>query len=114
MVTLEKIEAGAANYIDTEILPSFPSNSLNRVLVATAATIALKKSKNIAALAMENKFVKALEIFDAEGNVDVDTLYSSFYANVPEDGFVIEIPVIQKEMTFKKSDVEKMYKCIAE
>lgn len=108
MVSIDKIEQGLANYLDAELMPQFKGNSVEKVLVGTAASLAIRRSGAIIEGYKDNKFVKMLGLMDDKGNVDMDILVDEVKKNIPKDGVKVEIPVIGT-LTFHKEDVDKLY-----
>lgn len=52
-----------------------------------------------------------LDIFDEEGNVDLEVVKEAVLENMTDAGLKIDIPVVGT-IRFKRDDVEKLYKCI--
>lgn len=111
MVTIEQIEQGVASYLDAELMPNFPADGLQKVLAGTALSIAIRKGGNLMIGLKDNPTIKMLEIMDDQGNIDIDMIKDEFKKNVPDSGFVVELPIFGK-MTFHKSDVDTLYKHI--
>ena len=55
-----------------------------------------------------------LELFDEDGNVDLDLVYSEIKANMPESGIKIEIPGVSIGVTLKNNDIDTLYKYMIE
>lgn len=51
-----------------------------------------------------------LELFDENGDIDLDLVYSEVKANMPESGIKIEIPGV----TLKNNDIDTLYKYMIE
>jgi hypothetical protein len=111
MVTIEQVEKGVASYLDTELMPKLADNPLQKVLVRTAISLGIRKSGNIIRGVSENQFVKMLEIFDDDCNIDIDILKEEVIKQIGPEGLSFEVPVVGK-MTFHKEDIEKLYKHI--
>lgn len=58
---------------------------------------------------MENPVVQMLELFDEEGNLDIDAVHEAVVEHVPAAGFKVNLPILGTEMVFRKSDIDKMY-----
>lgn len=125
MVSVNKIETGIVKYIDNEIMPHFPQTGWQRVAVGVCVGLLIKKYDNIVKYAMENPFMKTMGVFNDNGEVDIETLYELTKKNISEEGMSINIPVpslgglFQKNndaytLTFKKEDVDVLYKYIKE
>lgn len=111
MVTIDQIENGVAAYLDAELMPQMQENGLQKVLIGTVLGIAVKRGSSLILPLRDNPVVKMLEIIDDEGNVDLETLKTEFKKNVPDSGFVLELPMLGK-MTFHRADVDKLYEYI--
>lgn len=111
MVSIDKIEQGVAHYLDGELMPQLQNNGWEKVLVGTAASLAIRKSGAIAAGYKDHKLVKMLGIMDEKGNVDVEALATELKKNIPKEGFKVDIPIVGT-MTFHKDDVDKLYEYI--
>lgn len=111
MVSIDKIERGVANYLDGELMPQLQSNGFEKVLVGTAASLAIHKIGAIVVSYKDNKLVKMLDVMDDNGNVDVDVLAAELKKNIPKEGVKVDIPVVGT-MTFHEDDVDKLYEYI--
>lgn len=111
MVSIEKIEQGVANYLDKELMPQLQSTGWEKVVVGTAASLAIRKSGAIVAGYKDHKMVKMLGIMDEKGDVDLETLVPELKKNIPPEGFKVEVPIIGT-LTFHKEDVDKLYEFI--
>lgn len=107
MVSIDKIEQGVAHYLDGELMPQLQSSGWEKVLVGTAASLAIRRTSTIIAGYKDHKLVKMLGIMDDKGNVDVETLAIELKKNIPKEGFKVDIPIIGT-MTFHKDDVDKL------
>lgn len=106
MVSVNDIVNGITKYIDTEFLALFPETGFQRVMIGAAAAIVIKKRTPEAV-----SIVKALGLMDADGNVDIDTLKTEVQNHMPADGIKMEVPSLGV-ITFKKEDIDKLYKYI--
>lgn len=108
MVNLQQIQSGIASYLDNELMPMLPQTGIERVLLGTGLSLLIKKNFNKINDLKEQPLVKAMGIFDEEGNVDLDTLRDEVKANMTNDGIKVEVPMIGG-LTFKKDDIDKLY-----
>lgn len=108
MVTMECVAKGVAKYLDAEIMSQYPDGSVQKVLVGTGLALMIRKTEKFAESLKENPMIQALDVIDADGNVDIDILKDALKANIPETGVVYENKMIGK-MTFMKTDVDKLY-----
>lgn len=104
MVSISKIETGLAKFIDSELIDK----------TASVSSIFIKKLSNILSKLQKNSFVEMLELFDENGDVDLDLVYSEIKANMPESGIKIEIPGISIGVTLKNNDIDTLYKYMIE
>lgn len=111
MVSIDKIEEGVARYLDAELMPQLQNNGVEKVLVGTAASLAIRRSGTIVDGYKDNKIVQMLGIMDGNGNVDVEVLADELKKNMPKEGVKIDIPIVGT-MTFHKDDVDKLYEYI--
>ncbi len=111
MVSIPQIESGVARYLDSELISQLPEGQFSRLAAGTMISLAIKRSSRIIEKLKENTFVKMLDIFDGEGNVDLEVVKEAVLENMTDAGLKIDIPVVGT-VTFKRDDVEKLYKCI--
>lgn len=108
MVSVDKIEQGLANFLDSEFMPQFHGNAVEKVIVGTTASLLIRRTGTIIDNMKDNGVVKMLGIIDDKGAVDVDTLTEEVKKNFPKEGIKVEVPVIGA-LTFHKEDVDKLY-----
>lgn len=114
MVSISKIETGLAKFIDSELIDKLELNGWKRLVTASVSSIFIKKLSNILSKLQKNSFVEMLELFDENGNVDLDLIYSEIKENMPESGIKIEIPGISICVTLKNNDIDTLYKYMIE
>lgn len=107
MVPVSKIEKGIAAYLDNELMPKLPSTGIEKVLVGTTISLAIRRSGKIIDSYKDNKVVKMLGIMDDAGDVDVDVLADELKKNIPNEGVSIEFPVIGS-LNIRKKDVDDL------
>ena len=106
VVSVDCIGKGVAKFADREILKNV--DGWQKVVVGAAIALAINRSQDIVASYRNNKVVKMLGIFDADGNVDIDILKQVVKDNISNNGVVITVPVLG-ELKFHKSDVDNLY-----
>lgn len=109
MTNITKIEEGLGKYIDQEILPALSDNQLEKFAVGIAASLFIKKIGAIMENLKTNSIIQMMEIFDKEGNIDLELLKTVAEEQMPTEGLKIEIPKVKITMTFKKEDIKKLY-----
>lgn len=111
MVTINQIEKGLASYMDRELASMLPDNTIQKVIAGAALSLMIRRSGNMISALQENQFVKMLDIFDAEGNLDIDTLAEAVKQHMPDKGVKIEIPMLGA-VNVKKDDIDKLHEHI--
>lgn len=106
--TIDKIKAGAAEYVDKEILATFPETSLKRVIGGASAAIFIS---NKAGKLVE--FANALGLLNEDGTIELEEFKDEITKRVGPNGIVQNIPGIG-DLTLDKEDVEKIYKYIVQ
>lgn len=113
MVPMSKIQKGVAAYLDAELMPKLDRSGWEKVLIGTAASLAISRAGAIAEGYKNSKVVKMLGIVDDAGNVDVHAIAEEMKKNIGKEGFTVEVPILGA-LTFHKDDVDKLYGFIAE
>lgn len=111
MNTVKQIEAGLAEFLDSELMPKLPDGGIQRVITGTAMGLLVKRSGNVIREYGEHPFVKMLGIVDDKGDWDLDTLKDEVKAQIPKSGFDVEVPMVGT-LTFKSDDIDKLYEYI--
>ena len=114
MVTISQIEAGAVKFIDNEIAPQIPTNVPNGQIkkIAFLAGAAYAVHKNIRKYANHHTLTQ-MGAVDAEGNVDLDGILEAARSNIPETGFVVNVPILG-DLTFDAKDLDRLAAYIKE
>lgn len=113
VVNVGQIERGVASYIDKEIMPKLPENSMERVALGFASARIIKRySQKLIAL-KDTETDKLIGIFDNDGNIDIDSMKNDLKNQFPDAGVTKEVPVIGL-MRFKKEDIDRLYDYIVE
>lgn len=111
MVTIDDIEAGISAFLDSELAGQFPENSIQKVLIAGAIALAIKRMGAKIRRLQDDPAIQFLGIFDAEGNIDIDEAYSCIKEKWPEAGARYENSLLGG-MTITVADLEKLYNLI--
>lgn len=111
MTPFAQIQKGVANYLDAEVMPAFKDEGWKRVAAGAAIALAIQRSDKFLPLVLENQFVKAMELADAEGNLDIESLIPVVKAQIEKEPMTITVPMLGN-MTFKPDDVDKLYNYI--
>lgn len=97
-------ELGIAKYIKQEVAPNIP-NSLLRFGLYTGSVIIAGKTERLIEKHMPT--LKAMDIIDDNGEIDVDLLYKAAKEGMAATG-TVEI----KGMVFNSQDIDSIYKFI--
>lgn len=111
MISISQIKSGLSNYVDCEMLPSMADAGYKKIIFATGAAIVLSRLETALVKFKSNSVLIALDIFDAEGNVDIDIVVDELCKNVPRSGLSMDIPFIG-EIVFYASDIRNMHNYI--
>lgn len=113
MVSVNKIENGVARFLDAELVSKMPDGGLQKILAGTAISLLIKKSGNFIKAFQQNPMIQLMDIFDADGNVDIDSMATELKKNFPDVGLRMDFPMIGT-VTFHKEDIDKLYSYITE
>lgn len=112
MATIQQIQAGAARYLDNELLKAF--SGWQRVLVGGGAGLILKNLPNTMAMLAQNPVAAALGVYDpSSGIVDIDALANAFLPQMGTDALPIPIPG-GVTVRMGRADFEKLIRYIKE
>ena len=109
MVSLEQIQNGIADYIDTEIVAKM--SGWQKWAVGTAAAVILQRVPEIVEQAQNNPLIKAMGVVDSDGMVDLDILHKELKAQAHTGPITTSIPMIGP-IKFSEEDVDKLYTLI--
>lgn len=111
MVSVVQIKNGVSRYVDSEILPGMVDAGYKKIIFATGVSILLNRIDIALDKLKENPILKALDIFDKNGNVDIDIIAKELRKNIPQSGLRVELPFIG-ELVFYESDIEVIHNYI--
>lgn len=110
MVTSKQIVEGVAAYADKNIMPKLEPTQ--QFLAGLALGVAGGKAEGMLKALSQQPMIAALDVFQPNGEVDIDTLYAAASAQMDRQGTLpIDIPVIGR-MTFDRSDLDELYRSI--
>lgn len=112
MATVAQIQAGAARFIDNELVPAF--SGWQKVLVGGGAGLLLKNLPNTLATLSANPMIAALGVYNPQnGTVDIDALASAFLPQMGADALLVQIPG-GVTVRLSRADFEKLIRYIKE
>lgn len=109
MIAKEKVIAGAAMYVEREVLPHLPE--LKAIAVAGAVALYARKAPELLGKLEDVPSVKVLGVLE-NGMVDVDALYSAFAPKI-EKPVELTVPFVGT-MGFDRAEVDKLVQYIRE
>lgn len=111
MVTIDDIEAGISAFLDSEMAGQFPENSLQKALMGGAIALGIKRLGAKVQRLQSDPVIQFLEIFDAQGNIDLDEALECIKQKWPENGARYENNLLGG-MTITVADLEKVCELI--
>lgn len=94
MYNVIQIKNGLSNYIDNEMLPKMQDAGFKKIIFATGASLFLRKFEDTVSEYQSNTFLKMLNVFDENGNIDIDTVIDELCKQIPASGVAINIPLV--------------------
>lgn len=109
MATLAQVKAGAAAYIEQEIISKI--GGWQKWIAGAVVARALDRADMIFEQLRQNPAVQLLGVIDDGGNIDIDTLYGDFKKQAQRGSIMIDVPMIGR-LTLNEGDVDKIYQSI--
>lgn len=102
----DQVVNGIINYADNEIMAKLPTSG--KWIVGTAIGLASNKATHMIDSLKDNMVVKALDVIDDDGMIDVDALISAMRSSADRYGkLTVEVPMIGR-LSFTASDVDSL------
>lgn len=111
MISSEQIKRGAARYLDEEFTAKL--TGWRKWAVGAGGAMALENLDSALLTLKENPAVRALNVLDEAGNVNIDRVYSYVLKEAQKGPVTFTVPVIGP-VTLNERDVEKLYTCIVQ
>ena len=109
MIAKEKVIAGAAMYIEKEILPRLPE--MKALAVAGAAALLARRAPGLLDEIEKNPAVKALGVIE-NGMVDMEAVYAAYAPKIIKP-MEIDVPFLGR-MSFDRAEVDRLMEYIRE
>ena len=110
MVSIEKIQRGAARYIDTELLPKVDGK--DKWILSAAVTLALARLPALVQSLNAKEAVKALGLISVDGmSIDIDALVASVKPAARQAPAVFSIP-FGGSIAFTEADIDVLHRYI--
>jgi len=109
MVSLNKVKAGAARYLDEEFTNKL--TGWQKWVFGAGAAMYLENLSGVTDRLRQSGMIQTLGLMDESGSVDVERLYLHFKAQAQKGPITFDIPMIGS-VTLKEADVDKLYTCI--
>lgn len=111
MYSIEVIERGLAQYIQTAILPKMQGGTAKGFALNVMGTLLIKRGGNLLRQYAQNPTIQQMGIIDQSGAVDLEVLKESVLESLPKNGLAIEAP-LGIVLRINAEDVNEMYKVI--
>lgn len=109
MVNISQLRNGIILYLDNELLHKM--TGWQKWLTGAYLTRVMAKADDIFKTVKENPAIKALDLIDEDGMIDIDEIYSCISPQAKKESIQLQIPLIG-EIKITSDDVDKMYRCI--
>ena len=109
-VTIDQAMRGAMRYADNEVIPHLPGGK--GIGAGIMLALIMEGSREKILTLRENPAIKMMQIFDDDGNIDLDKLYNAARPRF-ENKLSVSVPFIG-DLKFDQNDVDKLYKFIQE
>lgn len=108
MTPFSQLQKGIANYLDNEVMPAFREEGWKRVAAGAAVALAIQRSEKFLPMIQNNSFAKTMELVDDKGDLDIEALIPVVKSQLQTEPMTIDVPMLGK-LTFRESDVDKLY-----
>lgn len=113
MVSMDKVQAGLAKYIDQELVPAL--TGWDKVIVGGGSGLLVSKLPEIISQYASGNLVAAMGIYDAEsGMVDVDAIYKAVTEQIGTEKLPLNVPLVGITIKVGKPEIDLLYKFITE
>lgn len=114
MPNIGQVQRGLAAFIDAEIAPKL--SGIQRIVVAAGGGVIASKLPVLLSNPATGGIAGTLQLINADGEVDIDTLYTEVKKAVQQTGSVtVDIPIpfsAPLSMTFRDADLDRLYQYI--
>lgn len=109
-VNMGQIESGIIKYIDEEFVQK--TDGLLKFAIVAAIELNAPKFENLMLKVSESSYIRALDLIDKDGLIELDPLKESLLKAIEKTG-----PIPQKlpglgVVTFNEKDIHKIFECI--
>ena len=105
-VSVSQIERGLLQYIDEEFVQKM--EGLTKWLIIGAVEVGTAKAQHIANTIVHHPMVKAVDLVDENGMIDLDMLYEAMMRAANKTGAVVQNFPLIGAVTFTHDDIEKL------
>ena len=110
-VTIDQAMRGILRFFDTVASPHM--DEVRSFVAGVGLSLLADGSKEQLLVLRDNPWVKAMQIMDEQGDIDIDRLYNKARPRLDGRKLPIKIPFIGK-LTFVAEDIDNLYKYIQE
>lgn len=111
MVPVNSITKGITRYFDGDVLPKMQDGSWQKMAIGVGVGVMAKRGESLAKELLSKPAAMYLKLTDGQGNVDIDVLRDVLHERIPDNGVVINVPLVGT-MTFFPQDVDTLYSYI--
>ena len=110
MASIQKIQQGAARFVDNEMVPAFAG--AEKILIGGAAALLIANMENLVKQYAANPVVAMLGVYK-DGDIDVDALYQAFAPRFGAEKIPVKIPMVGT-VKIGKAEIDKIHQYIKE
>lgn len=106
MVNANQLINGIARYVDQEIIDKLPT--MGKWIVGAGVGVVSERVNNVVIELQSNSVMKALNVVDDDGYIDIDILANKLKESAEKYGKVtIDVPLMGS-ITFSYADIDKL------
>lgn len=114
MPNIGQVQRGLAAFIDAEIAPKL--SGIQRIVITAGGGVIASKLPVLLANPAVGGIAGTLQLITADGEIDIETLYTQIKKAVQQTGSVtMDIPIpfsAPLSMTFRDADLDRLYQYI--
>lgn len=106
-VNIGQVKNGFSKYLDSEFVQKL--EGLKKWAVLAASSVLVQKVDNASEVIINNNIIKAFDIVNEDGLIDIDALKQAFDSAADKTGSVVQQVPLLGPVTFTKADIQKLY-----
>ena len=113
MVSINKVQAGFAKFVDSELVPAL--SGWEKIIVGGGSGLLAAKLPDIISKYTGSEIVSAMGLYDAEsGMIDVEALYNAIAPKIGAEKLPIKLPLIGITVKIGRPEIDLLYQYIME